>query len=625
MANYTLLDAKYDGNIVKLFYLSDKGRIEEWDEGVEYEPYFYSSEEQGALEAAKNSGCRISRERKKELFSDKKLDYYRISGKETVIDVVKQMFSRVWEDDVQVVEKYAFDKSIRFGATYNYFGESFHPSEENMREFEDAFGGIAVYDPVKYALAKKFFNIIEQPLPIIPEDVAKHYGYDKDRMLQALYLSRITNSPVTFRNAPPSNFIKALYYLYLKDEGFVIPTPEEFARGESPRGVHGKAALVLAPEKGIFFNTYTLDYESLYPSCIDVYNLSHETVNCGHGECLKNVVPEERHHVCTIRRGRYSILIGALKDLRIRYFKKRGREGDSNAMIISEVLKMILVICYGVTIRIRGLANPALAESITAYSRNALKTAWKFSQEEDLKPVYGDTDSIFIVNPDSRRLRNLIDRVKRELKLDLAVDKKYKVCVFSSAKKAYLGIFEDGKIDPKGLVAFKSSTPRFVKNVLTETALELSKMETAEDVSKARENIYMLLKRKEKDLLEKRFDVEDMQFTVILHKGPSEVLQSNVHAQTYQCALQLLDAGVNIRRGQTISFAKVKSFNYRGNRFTVKPINIVKKNEINVADYVSNMYSMMGQILEPLGIRRREREKEYDTLAKWVGDSVDRS
>ena len=620
MANYTLLDAKCDGNIVRLFYLSDEGRIEEWNEEIEYHPYFYSLEEQEALEAAKNLGCRITLERKKGLFSDKELDYYRVTGKDTILEEAKQNFSKIWEDDVQAVEKYAFDKGIRFGVTYSNFGESFHPVNMNTKVFEDTFGELADSDPVKYALARKFFDIIEQPLPNIPEDVAKYYKYDKDRMLQALYLSRITNSPITFRNAPPSNFIKALYYLYLKSEGYVIPTPDEFARGESPRGVYGKAALVLAPEKGIFLNTYALDYESLYPSCIDIYNLSHETINCEHDICLSNRVPEEQHHVCTIRRGKYSTLIGTLKDLRIKYYKKKGKDGDINAKVISKVLKMILVICYGVTIRIKGLANPALAESITAYSRNALKTAWRFSLEQNLKPVYGDTDSVFIVNPDSKHLQTLIDKVKSELKLDLAVDKKYKVCVFSSAKKAYLGIFESGKIDPKGLVAFKSNTPKFIRNVLEETALELAKINTSGDIAEARNRVYKILENGENDLLEKRFDIRDMEFNVILHKKPSEIVGSNIFAQTYQCAIQMIDSGINLRRGQVITFAKVKTFGYRGKKFTVKPIDLVKKEEINIADYISNMYSMMGQILEPLGISRYHPEKEYDSLTKWFQD-----
>ncbi|MEM3404514.1 MAG: DNA polymerase domain-containing protein [Nitrososphaeria archaeon] len=617
---YTLLDAKYEGDKVTLFYLSDDGEIEQWLDNEDYYPYFYTLDE-GSLEGARAQGCKIVSESKRELFSDLKKEFYKISAKEETLSKVKMMFTHVWEDEVQTVEKYAFDKGMRFGMGCQRLGERTRLEDVNTEVFDKTFDELLETDPVKYNFIKRFFEVIEQPLPEISENTASRYGYDMERMLEALYLSRITNSPITFRNAPPSYFIKALYYLNLKSEGYVIPTPEEFSRSESPRGVYGKAALVLKPEKGIFLNTYVLDYESLYPSCIDVYNLSHETVNCGHEQCLDNKVPEEEHHICTIRRGKYSTIIGALKDLRIKYYKKKARNNGRTSKVVSDVLKMILVICYGVTIRIRGLSNPALAESITAYSRHALKTAWKYATEIGLKPLYGDTDSLFLVNPQSKQLQTLIERVKKELKLDLAVDKKYKVCVFSSAKKAYLGIFENGKVDPKGLTAFKSNTPNFVKKVLEETAVELSKINALEDIPIVRRRILQLLKSRERLLLERRFEVEDMAFNVILHKKPSEIIESNVYAQPYQCAIQLIDEGIRLRRKQILTFAKVKAFNYKGKRFSVKPIDRVNKDEINVPDYISNMYSMMNQVLEPLGIGKGAAKNEYDTLTRWFKES----
>ena len=108
-----------------------------------------------------------------------------------------------------------------------------------------------------------------------------------------------------------------------------------------------------------------------------------------------------------------------------------------------------------------------------------------------------------------------------------------------------------------------------------------------------------------------------MGFSVILHKSPQEILKSNVKAQSYQCAIQLIDAGIRLRRGQTITFAKVKPFYYRGNKFTVKPINFVKKDEINVQDYISNMHSMMAQILEPLGLGKVSIKNQNMTLSNW--------
>lgn len=614
-----LIDGKIEKDRVRLYYLLEDGKLIEWMDERKFYPYFYVplEVENVIFDEATALGCSVSSEFKKDLFSDKEDKYLKISGDEEALAKLKYRFNRVWEDELPSIIKYAFERNIRFGIQYETFGKKYTPLKVEDHYFNENFENLLDKDPIKYNYVKRFFEAIEQPMPRITEDVAKKFGYDKERMLKAIYLSRITNTPLASKRTPPSYFIKALYYISLKSEGYIIPTAEEFARGESSRGVYGKAALVITPEKGVFLNTYVLDYESLYPSCIDVYNLSHETVNCGHSECIKNGVPEEKHHVCLLRRGRYSVLIGALKDLRIKYYKRRGKDGDIRAKIVSDILKNILVICYGVTIRIKGLANPSLAESITAYARNALKTAWKIALEEGLKPVYGDTDSLFIVNPESKRMQTLVDRVKSELGLDLAVDKKYKVCIFSKAKKAYLGIFEDGKIDPKGLAAYKSSTPLFVKKVLKETAIELSKIESADDIVRARERINRILEEREKDILYRRFEVKDMGFSVILHKSPQEILKSNVKAQSYQCAIQLIDAGIRLRRGQTITFAKVKPFYYRGNKFTVKPINFVKKDEINVQDYISNMHSMMAQILEPLGLGKVSIKNQNMTLSNW--------
>jgi len=614
-----LVDGKLDNGRVKLYYLLEDGRLMEWVDEKEFHPYFYVSSVEGEMfsDEVKAHGCSLSPEARRDLFSNMEGKYYRVSGRGEALEGIRFRFKKVWEDELPTIEKYVFEKNMRFGIQYRGFGEEYRPVEVEDRQFNERFGDLMERDPIKYSYAKSFFEIIEQPTPKISDAAARRLGYDRARMLQAVYLSRIANTPIPSKRTPPSYFIKALYYLSLKSEGYIIPTAEEFARGEASRGLYGKAALVIAPEKGVFLNTYVLDYESLYPSCIDVYNLSHETVNCGHSECASNRVPGERHHVCTLRRGRYSVLIGALKDLRIRYYKRRGKEGDTLAKTVSEVLKTILVICYGVTIRIRGLANPSLAESITAYARNALKTAWKIALENGLKPVYGDTDSLFIVNPDSSQVQTLVNRVKAALGLDLAVDKRYKVCIFSTAKKAYLGIFDDGKMDPKGLVAYKSSTPNFVKKVLREAAVELSKIERLEDVPKVREKILGILKEREKEILQRRFEVEDMGFSVKLHKRPEEVVGSNVNAQSYQCAIQLMDSGFKLKRGQTITFAKVKPFVYRGSRFTVKPINFTKKDEISVQDYISNMYTMMAQILEPLGLRRYDSNGQME-LSRWI-------
>jgi DNA polymerase elongation subunit (family B) len=78
-------------------------------------------------------------------------------------------------------------------------------------------------------------------------------------------------------------------------------------------------------------------------------------------------------------------------------------EERRQAEAISQLLKLILVSAYGVTVRIHGLAR-SLAESIMAYGRYSLQTTWEMAKEGGLHPVYGDTDSLFLDNPDESQV-----------------------------------------------------------------------------------------------------------------------------------------------------------------------------------------------------------------------------
>ncbi|MEM2101911.1 MAG: hypothetical protein QXM22_00170, partial [Candidatus Bathyarchaeia archaeon] len=74
--------------------------------------------------------------------------------------------------------------------------------------------------------------------------------------------------------------------------------------------------------------------------------------------------------------------------------------------------------------------------------------------------------------------------------------------------------------------------------------------------------------------------------------------------QPYQCAVQLMDEGCQVDRGDVVHFIKVKPFIYRGKTFTVKPADRVKSaTEINVDDYIRNMTTALAQTFAPMGIK----------------------
>jgi DNA polymerase I len=424
-------------------------------------------------------------------------------------------------------------------------------------------------------------------------------------------LSRIANLPVpeAYSNRRVSEWIKSMMYTYLRRNNFLIPTSKELRKGEKLKeSVPG--ALTITPKSGIYFNTVVTDFESLYPSCIDSYNLSYETVDCKHKECREHGISELDHNVCTRRRGFYSVIIGALKDLRIHWFKPLSRNPSISkherllAEALTKLLKLISVSSYGVTVRIHGLASTPLAESITGYGRYALQTTWNMAEEHGLHPTYGDTDSIFLDNPSQEEVKWLVKTVKEKLRLDLAVEKEYSLCVLSEAKKAYFGILKDGTPDIKGLTVIKSNSPEFFIRVFRNCVKELSHVKNLEEYELAKKKIVAIVQKAIKDLRQRRIELKDLEYSVQLYFDPKQKvrLEEALH-QPYQCAVQLIDAGVEVSKRDTVSFVKVNPFNYKGKKFTVKPTAHVKSlSEVNIKDYVRNLRTALGQTFNPMNI-----------------------
>jgi len=315
------------------------------------------------------------------------------------------------------------------------------------------------------------------------------------------------------------------------------------------------------------------------------------------------------------------MLIGALKDLRIHWFKPLTRdktipdEERRLAQVTSQLLKLILVSSYGVTVRIHGLARPSLAESITAYGRHSLQKTWNIAKEGGLHPIYGDTDSLFLDDPSEEQVQWLIKTVKERLQLDLAVDELYSVCVLPKAMKAYFGIRRDGTPDIKGVTAIKSNSPIFIQKVFRNCVKEMADVKNQTDFEMAKERVQRTVAKAIKDLKAGRVSLKDLEYPVKLHEDPTEKMRESVLHQPYQCAFQLIDSGKSVHIGDIVNFVKVKPFVYRGRTFTVKPTEpLTDFQEVNVEDYVRNLRTALNQTFKPMDLRFKEEEEKNHRL-----------
>jgi DNA polymerase elongation subunit (family B) len=626
-----LIDAKTADGTVTLRFCDASGKEVKKVKDSQYEPYFltpYPLSEKDAYTIDRIVG-KVSQIQKRDLFTAEVKTFTKVSVKNPEnIEKFSKMFENTWESEIDFARGYIYDHGLIFGAQYSFKESQFNAflniQKETKQEFENIFGETKKTDQKKYDMLEYWFNLLQQPVPQIKPEILGIKEIDAKRYYVAFMLSRIANIPIleAYSSRHVSDWIKSIIYRYLRENGILIPNSKELRRGrELKHSVTG--ALTIAPKSGIYFNTVVTDFESLYPSVIDSYNLSYETVNCEHEECKNNKISEVDHYICIKRRGFYAVLFGALKDLRIHWFKphskdqRRSEEERQSAEAIAKLLKLLTVSSYGVTIRIHGLASTPLAESITGYGRYILQTAWNMAEKHGLHPTYGDTDSLFLDNPSEEEVKWLTKTVKERLRLDLAVEKKYSVCVLPKAKKAYFGILQDGTPDIKGLTVIKSNSPRFFQKVFQNCVKELGQVKNMEEYKTAEKRIVEVAQEAEKTLRQRKIPLEDLQYFVELYFDPKEklVLDEAMH-QPYQCAVQLMDSGREVNKRDTVSFIKVKPFMYKGKKFTVKPSDFVKSPaEVNIDDYIRNLRTALGQTFEPMNISF-EAEKDMK-LSEW--------
>lgn len=407
-----------------------------------------------------------------------------------------------------------------------------------------------------------------------------------------------------------SSWIRSLLYREHRRRGYLIPRQDEItllkgktATEASIKGKKYKGAIVVSPVSGVHFNVSVLDFASLYPSIIKLWNLGYETMNCIHTdpECRSNMIPGTPHWVCRRRRALESLLIGSLRDLRVRLYKPRVKDKTLPASlrswyrVVSDALKVILNASYGVF----GSENfslycPPMAEATAAVGRFIISNTIKKAEELGIEVFYGDTDSIFLDGSKPELLNKLIEWSRREVGLDLEVDKNYRYVALSLRKKNYLGVQNDGTVDIKGLTGKKRHTPRFLKAAFYELIDILSQVRSMEDFENAKGRIREIVKNCYLKLKNRGYSLEDLAFNVMIGRPTKSYVKTT--PQHVKAAKLLERNGLEVKGGDLVAFVKVVGDP------GVKPVQLANINEIDLNKYAEYIDSTFEQVLDALGL-----------------------
>ncbi|MFX0070529.1 MAG: DNA-directed DNA polymerase I [Candidatus Hermodarchaeota archaeon] len=429
-------------------------------------------------------------------------------------------------------------------------------------------------------------------------------------------LCRMTKLPIhEMVRRQISTWIQNIFYFEHRRRSFLIPRRSEISElkkgGFKKSIIEGKGfqgAYVIPPTPGIHFDVVVMDFSSLYPSIIKEYNLSYETVLCPHSDCEDNLLKGTPYHTCTHKMGIFAYVVGFFRDIRVKYFKPKSNNKDlpqkqrDYYKTIEQALKVFINGSYGVF----GSQNFPLfclpvAESTTSIGQYSIKQTIKKSERIGVDVLYGDTDSVFLLNPSKNQMKQLSDWSKKELDLDLEEEKTYQFLALSERKKNYLGIYKDTKyVDIKGMVAKKKNTPEFIKKIFSGLLEILKDVTNNNEFLKAKNEIIGIVKENLGKIGKPdSFSLEDYAINISMQKNIDAY--DKVVPQHVRAALELKRAtGRKFQKGETISFVKTKG------SIGAKAIELAKLQDIDSKKYKELLISALEQILDALGITFEE-------------------
>ena len=439
-------------------------------------------------------------------------------------------------------------------------------------------------------------------------------------------LMRVCKLPFTdFTRQSVSSWLKFWLIWEHRKKGILIPSRNDIlalsGEGHSQALIEGKkfqGAIVIDPEPGVWWGVQVWDFASLYPSIIKTRNLSYETMNCPHESCKENKVPGLNHTVCNKKTGIMALMLGFVRDLRVQYFKPKKREKDEFA-ITEQALKVLINAGYGVigSDKFDFFCLPA-AESTTAFAREAITKIKKFVEEElQVKVLYGDTDSLFIMKLGKEKEEEMKKWSIENLGIEIGLDYDFRYILFSNLKKNYLGVTNQGKAIVKGMMGKKKNTPRLLRECFSHLLQILGKIESSEELKTNKKIITKLIK----DLIGKiksgDLEIEDVVIrTTLSHK----LKNYKMWTQPIQAIAQLIEKDIpgarKIDVGDQIEYVQLKNkinvvikegsplaFPPEIRQATVKPVQLVDTKKEVLGNKLEDLAeSVFAQIIQPLGI-----------------------
>jgi DNA polymerase-2 len=393
------------------------------------------------------------------------------------------------------------------------------------------------------------------------------HDYELDGVME---LARVTGLPVqTVARVSPGSGISAMQMVTALREGVLVPWHKqqaEYLKSALELLRADQGGMVYQPLIGLHRDVAEIDFISMYPSIMERFNISPETVGMEGSDA--DHVPELGIHVDRERPGLVPQTLKPLLDKRLEIKTSLATmpSWDPRRKLYkarASAHKWLLVTCFGYL----GYKNARFGrieahESVTAYGREALLLAKEAAEDMGFTVLHMYVDGLWVKKVGLNRVsdfQSLLGEITERTGLPIALEGIYNWLAFLPSKvdprlpvpNRYFGAFQDGSLKTRGIELRRRDTPVFIIQVQMEILRFLADAPDAGRLTDCLPEIVARLRGRLAHLRSYRVPLEHL---LVAQKLSRELDEYRVPSPAARAVAQLEAIGKSLRPGQMVQF-----------------------------------------------------------------------
>ena len=484
--------------------------------------------------------------------------------------------------------------------------------ERREERFYHSYGGVIYRGP-----QARLFGRIH----ISTENTVMYHDYG----LEGVYeMARVTSLRIqTAARVSPGTGISSMQILTALRQDVLVPWHKqqvEWSKSAYNLLQSDRGGLVFQPTIGLHANVAEIDFISMYPSIMEHFNISPETV----GKRSKNstFVPELELNIDQDQRGLVPDTLQPLLEKRIRLKQELAGMDPRDVrwhpfQARSSAHKWLLVTCFGYL----GYKNARFGrieahEAVTAYGREALLQAKEAAEELGFRVLHMYVDGLWVQKEGASQITDfqlLLEKILDRTGLPISLDGIYRWIAFLSSRpdprvpvaNRYFGLFKNGTWKVRGIEVRRDDTSKWVKKVQREMLDLLAEAPDAGQLVDQLPRVHALLQTRLSALRQRKIPLEDL---LISQKISRRLEEYKVPSPAARAAAQLAAIDKNLIPGQRVRFLYTRG---KPGVFAWDLEERPDPKTVDIDRYAELLCRAAYTILQPLGVEER-------TLRWWM-------